>query len=109
MSSLREKVERLYSESDTWLDTEFWVDGEPYIKANAALALIDAHAPDEAALAALKWWLLADVYHAENESIADVGGHCNHEESPPECIAAAQRIAAAYNDLAALNKEAGRD
>ena len=50
----------------------------------------------------LNWWTLADVAHARNESTADVGGHCNHDESPPECIREAQ---AAVKEYAALVNE----
>jgi hypothetical protein len=40
LSALRERVKGLYSDEPDYLDTEFWVDGEPYIRAAAVLALI---------------------------------------------------------------------
>lgn len=59
--TLHDEIAALYSDSPYWLDTEFWVDGEAYIKAAAALAIVDAHrcGPTESELAAA---LHFDIY-----------------------------------------------
>lgn len=72
--------------------TDVEVPDEAWDELAAALSAPASVTPDP-----VKWWLLSDIAHERNESIADVGGHCNHDESPPECIREGQATAEAYN------------